>query len=390
MDIEKIQSFLQQHDLDGWLLADFHGRNAVAVELLGLTGLVTRRSFYYIPTLGEPVGLVHAIEKDKFTGLPGSIVTYSGYRVLEKELSRILADSSRIAMEYSPRGRLPYIDLVDAGTIELIRDIGVEIVSSENLVALFQAALSVEQIATHRMAARNLIEIKDRVFAHIREKLDAGGSLTEHQVVDFMLEQFREYDMVTRSRPICAIDANAGNPHYEPPATGGAEIRRGQLILIDLWAKLDRADAVYGDITWMAFAGRREEIPDKYVELFDVISRARDAAVDHVRRNIEKKPVRGAEVDDICRGVIEKAGYGKYFTHRTGHSITTSEHGPGPNIDNLETEDGRKLRRGHLFSIEPGIYMEDCGLRTEIDMLINYDGAEVTTLPLQTEIVALW
>jgi len=390
MNIEKIQEYLGEHDLDGWLLADFHGRNIIAVEMLNLTGLVTRRSFYYIPTIGDPVGLVHAIEKDKFYGLPGKITAYSGYQELEKNLSRLLGEASRVAMEYSAQGRLPYIGLVDAGTVELVRDTGVEVVSSANLVAYFQAALSVEQIATHRMAARNLTEIKDKAFALIREKLESRDELREYDVVAFILDRFREYDMVTSSNPICAVDGNAGSPHYEPTAERSAVIQRGQLILIDLWAKLEQPDAVYGDITWMAFSGTKAEIPAKHAELFEIIARGRDAAIEHIRRNIETKPVRGADVDDICRGVITEAGYGEYFSHRTGHSITTSEHGPGPNIDNLETEDGRKLRKGHLFSIEPGIYMDDCGLRTEIDMLIGYDGAEVTTLPLQTEITALW
>ena len=390
MDIAAIQDYLGEYELDGWLLADFHGRNTIAVNLLGLSGLVTRRSFYYLPAVGEPTAVVHAIEQDKFKDVPGRIITYSGYKTLEQELARLLAGAGRVAMEYAPMGRLPYIGLVDAGTVELIREFGVEVTSSANLVAYFQARLSVEQIAGHRIAAHNLIEIKDRAFRHIRESLDNNTRLTEHDVVQFILQQFEEYDMTTASAPICGVDGNAGNPHYEPPAEGSAEIRRGNLILIDLWAKLKQPGSVFGDITWMGFAGTREEIPGKYTDLFAVLTAARDAAIQFVRSNIETKPVRGAQVDDVCRKVIADAGYGQYFTHRTGHSITTDEHGPGPNIDNLETEDGRKLRKGHLFSIEPGIYMDDCGFRTEIDMLIGYDGAEVTTLPLQTEIMALF
>ncbi len=390
MDIDAIQSYLSEHELDGWLMADFHGRNGIACEMIGLKGLVTRRSFYLIPASGEPVALVHAIEQDKFVGVPGRKVIFSAWRTLEAELKKLLAGLSRVAMEYSPYGRLPYIGLVDAGTIELVRDCGVEVVPSGDLVAHFKAALTVEQIATHRMAARNLLEIKDKAFGLIREKVNAGETIREYDVVRYILDQFKEYDMVTASSPICAIDGNAGNPHYEPTEEKSAKVKKGQLILIDLWAKLDKKEAVFGDITWMGFAGTKEEIPEKHVELFGVIAKARDAAIDYIRENIDSKPVMGAQVDDVCRKVIEKAGYGKYFLHRTGHSITTEEHGPGPNIDNLETEDARKLRQGHLFSIEPGIYMQEYGFRTEIDMLIGHDGPEVTTLPLQEKIIALW
>ena len=257
-------------------------------------------------------------------------------------------------------------------------------------MAYFQARLTVEQIATHRVAARNLIEIKDKAFDYIRSQVETNTPVTEYDVVQFMLEQFEKYEMTTKHPPLCAVNANAGNPHYEPQPEASSAIQRGDLVLLDLWAKMKQPQAVYGDITWMCFAGTKEEIPDKYRTLFDILTKARDAAISYVHTNIEKQPVYGAKVDDVCRQVIINAGYGKYFTHRTGHSITTSEHGPGPNIDNLETEDNRKLRRGHLFSIEPGIYMDDCGFRTEIDMLISHNGAEVTTLPLQTEITALF
>lgn len=390
MDVGAIQDYLREYDLDGWLLADFHGRNSIAVEMLNLQGMLTRRSFYYIPAIGDPVGIVHAIERERFEHLPGKIVTYSDYRLMERELERALGGAGKVAMEYSPMGRLPYIGLVDGGTIELVRHFGIEVASSANLVAYFQARLSVEQIATHRMAARNLIEIKDRAFDHIRKGLTEGTPVTEYDVVQFILQEFANYDMVTGSAPICAIGANAGNPHYEPTAKSCDEIKRGQLVLIDLWAKLDRPEGIFGDITWMGFTGTAEEIPQRYRDIFAVVAKARDAAIEYLRANAGTKPIKGAQVDDVCRGVIEDAGYGKAFTHRTGHSITTSEHGTGPNIDNLETEDNRKLRKGHLFSIEPGIYLEDCGFRTEIDMLISYDGAEVTTLPLQTEIKALF
>ncbi len=389
MDIERIQSFLSEQELDGWLLADFHGRNGVAVAMLELTGLLTRRSFYFIPQQGAPTAIVHAIEQDRFRHLPGTVRTYSGYRDLERELAGLLPDGSRVAMEYSPGGRLPYIGLVDAGTVEFIRGLGVEVVSSADLVASFRARLTVEQIATHRIAANNLIDIKDRAFEHIAACMRDGTTLTEYEVRRFILDRFEEFDMETENHPICAVDANAGNPHYEPQPASARPIEPGQLILIDLWAKLKHRHGVYADITWMAYSGSRDQIPDKYVDIFGVLVEARDRAVSFTRDNIEKQPVYGYQVDDICRGVVAAAGYDRYFTHRTGHSITAAEHGPGPNIDNLETEDRRKLQKDHLFSIEPGIYLADAGFRTEINVLIAYDGVEVTTLPLQEAIVAL-
>ena len=390
MDIDGIQKYLVEHELDGWLLADFHARNSVAVELLGLYGTVTRRSFYFIPALGQPIGFVHNIEKTKFEGLPGKIVTYSGYRALEEELAEAIKDYSKLAMEYSPMGRLPYIGLVDCGTIELVRSMGPEVVSSADLVAKFQACLSVEQIATHRMAAGNLMEIKDAAFELIADSLSGGKKIREYDVVTFIRDQFDKLEMETDDGPICAVDANAGNPHYEPSAENSAEIKKGQLVLIDLWAKVKTPRAAFADITHMAYAGTAAEIPQKYRDIFTVLVEARDEAVTFVRSNLEGRPVHGYEVDNACRRVIEKAGYGEYFVHRTGHSITTSTHGSGPNIDDLETEDRRRLQKGHLFSVEPGIYMKDCGFRTEIDVLIGHNGAEVTTIPLQNEIRPLF
>lgn len=390
MQINDVQAYLAEHELDGWLLADFHARNSIMTATLGLTDHLTRRSFYWVPVEGEPVALVHAIEKAKFQGVEGRIIPYSGYKQLEAELMAHLRGAHKIAMEWAPHGRLPYIGLVDAGTIEMIRDMGLEIKSSADLVAHFTARLSTEQMAMHRMAARNLIEIKELAFAHIAKSIDNGNRITEWEVCEFIRNKFREYDMVTSFGPNCSVDAHAGDPHYDPTEKDAAEIKMGQLILIDLWAKLEQENSVYGDITWMGFAGKKEDIPAKYVECFEVLVRARDRAVSFLRENIEKRPVYGYEVDDACRAVIIEAGHGKLFTHRTGHSITTTEHGTGPNIDNLETEDRRKLQRGHLFSIEPGLYMDTCGFRTEIDVMVTHEGIEITTLPLQTEIKALF
>lgn len=390
MDITKIQEYLVEHELDGWLLSDFHGRNQIAVELLGLSGIVTRRSFYFIPSDDTPTILVNTIEKSKYASVPGQVITFSAYSILEQELSRVLSGRKKIAMEYSPSGRLPYIGLVDAGTVELVRSFGIEIVSSADLVASFQARLSVEQVASHRIAAHNVIEIKNLTFQHIAQSLKNKKQITEFDVCLFIKDQFEQYDMTTADGPICAVNANAGNPHYEPTIETAAPLQKGQLVLLDLWAKLKTPNAVYGDITWMAFAGTASEIPEEYSRTFSVVAAARDKAVAFLRENVERRPVHGYEIDDVCRGVIRSAGMGEFFTHRTGHSITSSVHGPGPNIDNLETEDRRRLQKGHLFSIEPGVYTSDFGIRSEIDVLIGHEGCEVTTLPTQTEITPLF
>ncbi len=390
MNILRIQDYLKQTEIDGWLLADFHGRNSVAVAFLGLSGLVTRRSFYFIPSEGKPIGLVHAVEKDKFRGLPGDIRAYSGYRELERELAAALSNHTRVAMEYSPKGRLPYIGLVDAGTIEFVRGLGIEIVSSANLVANFQARLSDEQIAAHHEAAEKVTQVKDSAFAHIAMALTENKTVTEYDVTRFILERFEQLGLTTDHPPICAVDAQAGNPHYEPQAGKSATIKKGQLILVDLWAKIKASHGVYADITWMAYAGSRDEIPQRYIEIFAIVMAARDRAVAFLRDNLSRDPVRGAQVDDACRAVIEKAGFGDSFVHRTGHSITSEGHGPGPNIDNLETEDKRLLQPGHLFSIEPGIYLSDCGFRSEINVLVTEMEPQVTTLPIQTEILPLF
>ncbi len=390
LNLIEIQQYLKSKQLDGWLLADFHGRNSIAVVVLDLKSLVTRRSFYFVPAHGQPVVLANPIEKHLFQHLPGKLQLYFGYKMLESELEKLLKGYKRIAMEYSPMGRLPYIGLVDAGTIELVRKCGVEIVSSADLVSNFQAKLNDKQVEMHRQAATNVLKIKDQAFGIIRDSIIQNKIVTEYDVVRFVLNKFEEFEMETDHGPICAVDGNAGNPHYETAEKDAATIGRGQLVLLDLWGKLKLPWAAYGDITWVAFTGTAKEIPDNYRELFGIVVKSRDAAVEYLRTHYGKREIFGAEVDDAVREVITKAGYGKYFVHRTGHSIGAEVHSVGPNIDNLETEDRRALQTGHLFSVEPGIYMADCGFRSEINVLITRDGPVVTTLPLQSELTALF
>jgi Xaa-Pro aminopeptidase len=390
LDITAIQSYLSDNRLDAWLLADFHGRNTIATAMLNLSGLLTRRSFYLIPATGEPTALVNPIEAEKFRHLPGQLIAYRGWKGLEQHLGKLLSGCKTVAMEYSENGRLPYVGLVEAGTVELVRSLKVNVVSSADLVASFKARLSPAQVAAHRTAANNVILIKSLAHKYISESIKAAKHITEYDVVRFIMNEFDRRGMETAFEPNCSVDANAGDPHYQPKPDTARPVERGQLVLIDLWAKLIGETGVYADITWMAFTGSDSEIPQRYHDIFEVLTKARDTAVDFLQRAAASSPLCGAEVDDVCREVIDEAGYGEFFTHRTGHSITTHEHGEGPNIDNLETEDRRVLQPGHLFSIEPGIYMPDCGFRTEINVLMTPGGAEITTLPLQHRIVALF
>lgn len=386
--LREIQGELAKNGLDGWLIYDFHGNNDIAVRFLNLTGIITRRSFYFIPASGTPVAFVHSIEKRPFENLPGEKVYYSSYRILEEKLRQTLEGKRRLAMEYSPKGRLPYIGKVDAGTIELIKSFGLEIVPSANLVARFDACLTADQIETHRQAIGHLFEIKDAAFNLIRKRIETGKKITEYDVVEFILECFEGANMMTDDPPICAVRANGGNPHYVPTVETAMEIGRDDLVLIDLWAKLKKPRAVYADITWMCYAGK--EIPERYAQEFALLCMARDAAVKFLREKWGTQKIYGYQVDDVCRNVISMADMGSHFTHRSGHSIAEDPHGPGPNIDNLETEDRRQLMPCHLFSIEPGLYFDDHGVRTEINVLMTEKGPEITHTPIQEEIVPLF
>ncbi len=385
LNLKEIQQYLKSEKIDGWLMADFHARNGIAASFLDFPAIVTRRLCYFIPAEGEPTAMLHNIEKDKFQHIKGKKINFSSYKVLEAALQEVLKGKKKIAMEYSPYGRLPYVGLVDAGTIELVRSFGVEIVSSADLVAYFQARMDAEQVQTHRRAAFLVNQIKDEAFSFIKENLKSDNYLNEKMVVDFIMLRFDEEELETDYPPICAVDANISNPHYEPPESDSAAVEKGKLILLDMWCKLTQPHAVFADITWMGYAGK--EIPDEYRTIFSVVTAARDRAVSFIKERFPAEVLFGYDVDDACRKVIIDAGYGDYFFHRTGHSILEQVHGPGPNIDNLETEDRRKLLPGHLFSIEPGIYLPKFGFRSEVDCMLTENGPEVTTLPMQRNIV---
>lgn len=389
--LTQIQAAIRSEGLDGWLLYEFRGLNPIALDVVGITAEQSgsRRWACFIPAQGEPRWLVHAIERSGWSYLAPQAQTYVSWADWREGLRTLLAGARRVAMEVSPGAAIPYIGRVDAGTVELVRSLGVEVLTSADLVQIAQAVWTADQLASHRRACAALLAVKDATFAHVREGLAAGAPRSELSVLGFMLEEFQRRGLAGYGA-IVAVNGHAANPHYFPRPDSDTPIRRGDLLLIDLWAREPAADAIYGDITWVAYAGA--EPPARIRSVFAVVAAARDAAVAFMRERLQaSRPVYGYEVDDVARGVIGAAGFGPYFIHRTGHSIGTTGHGNGVNLDNLETQDRRRLIPGVGFSVEPGIYLphEDFGIRLEIDCYVNGNDLEVTTLPLQTELVTI-
>jgi len=351
--------------------------------------MFSRRWFYFIPAEGEPGKLVHRIESGSLDGLPGEKLIYVGWSDMEKKLAELVGGSKTIAMQYSPRNAIPYVARVDAGTIELIRSLGVEVASSADLVQNFEAVWSDRQLESHIYAVDKLRSIVDDAFGHVRDTLKSGGGLTEYDLQQFILGKFDLYEMTTYSPPIVAVNENSGNPHYQPSPAVHKEIRENDFLLIDLWAKQKNVPgSVYGDITWTCFVGK--SVPDRHKEIFEIVRDARDTALDFVRKAAAGgKTIHGYQVDDVCRRHIEDKGYGEYFVHRTGHSIGEEVHGNGANIDNLETRDERALLACTGFSIEPGIYLPEFGVRSEIDVYLEKDGVMVAGLPIQEKLEAI-
>ena len=388
--IPEIQRALVEDGLDGWLLYDFQGSNPIATRLSGLAAdskMTTRRWFYLIPRTGEPRGLVHAIERHNLDGLPGDKRAYAGRDRLEAGLRDLLRGMKRVAMEYSPGNNIPYISRVDAGTVESVRELGVEVVSSGDLAQRFEAIWSAEALATHLKASDALYRIKDRAFGLIAERMASGPPLNEFDVQQAMLEQFGHEGLVSADTPNVSAQENAGNPHYHPSRAIHRAIRPGEIVLLDLWGKLGTPGAVFADITWVGFTG--SAVPDEYDRAFAAARDGRDAAVALVQSAAaDGRTLRGYEVDRACRAVVERAGYGAQFIHRTGHSLGETVHGNGVHLDDYETHDDRRLIPGTGFTIEPGVYTDRFGVRTEINMFVGERQARVSG-PLQQEIVPL-
>jgi Xaa-Pro dipeptidase len=390
LDVPAIQQVLKQEKLDGWLLYDFHGSNPIAARLAGLTNgahMTTRRWYYLIPATGTPRGLVHAIERHNLDTLPGEKQVYAGRQQLESGLNALLSGMRRIAMEYSPANAIPYLSRVDAGTAEAIRARGVEIVSSGDLVQQFEARWTPAQLDSHGVASEALYRIKDRTFDEVSGLLKKGSSLTEYDVQQLMVRWFEEEALISDSAPVVAVRENAGNPHYLPTAERSKRVGPDEVLLLDLWGKRREPGAVFADITWVGFTGSR--VPDVLARAFDAAARARDAAVTLVQDAAAAgRDLRGWEVDRAARTVLLDAGFGSHILHRTGHSLGESVHGNGVHMDDYETHDDRRILPGTGFTIEPGLYFDTFGVRTEINMYRGDREATVTG-PRQSEIVTL-
>jgi len=390
LDVAAIQQALQREQLDGWLLYDFHGSNPIAARLAGLTSgthMTTRRWFYLIPASGAPRGLVHAIERHNLDTLPGDKHVYAGRQQLESGLDTLLSGTKRVAMEYSPANAIPYLSRIDAGTAEAIRARGVEIVSSGDLVQEFEAAWTPAQLESHRRASEALYRIKDRAFELASSLLKKGTPATEYELQQHMVTWFGEEGLVSDSAPVVAVRGNAGNPHYLPSAEHSSPLRRDEVLLLDLWGKRSEPGAVFADITWVGFSGSR--VPDEQAQVFAAAARARDAAAALVEHAAAAgRELRGWEVDRAARTVLQDAGYGAHILHRTGHSLGETVHGNGVHLDDYETHDDRRILPGTGFTIEPGLYFDTFGVRTEINMFRGERNAEVTG-PRQAAIVPL-
>ena len=390
--ILEIQRVLREHDsTDGWLFYDFRGSDLLAYRVLLLDPRmhVTRRWYYWIPAHGTPQKLVHGIEPHVLDSLPGHSIAYVSWDQQRQSLARILTGHRRIAMQYSPMNAVPYVSRVDAGTIELVKSFGVDVVTSADFIQLFEARWTDRQLESHQYAAAALRRIVDEAFGHVSQCLTHGPGLTEYGLQQFILSRIKDAGMMTSSAPIAAVNEHSADPHYGPAAIGSSTMKRDDLVLIDLWAKQTDVGSVYADITWTAYAG--STVPEKHRAVFDVVRRGRDTALEFVRENVRvgRRPF-GHEVDAACRSVIQVAGYGDQFIHRTGHSIGEEVHGNGANIDSLETHDTRRLMPRTCFSIEPGVYLAgEFGIRSELDVYLTERDALVFGLPLQTALSPL-
>jgi Xaa-Pro aminopeptidase len=390
MQLDAIQSALREARLDGWLFYDHHNRDPLAYRILGLpeNGHVTRRWYYFIPASGEPKKLVHRIESGRLDALPGAKRAYSSWQELERELAAMLEGATTIAMQYSPRNAIMYVSMVDAGTVEVLREMGKQIVSSADLVSAFEAVLTEAQIATHFAAQVKLDEVLTAGWKRMGELARTGGT-DEFTIVSYMKNALEQAGMVTEHGPNVSCGANSADSHYEPTAASSKPIRKGDFVLIDIWAKLaNRPDAVWYDITWTGVVDR--EPTEREQLIFTTVRNARDAAIATVEQAFATgEKIVGWQADDAAREVIRGAGFGEWFTHRTGHNIATELHGPGAHLDNLETHDERLILPHTCFSVEPGLYFPgEFGVRSEVNMM-TYPGKAVVTGPRQRELVRI-
>ena len=389
--IESIQRALQQDKIDGWLFYSFRGSDPIAENILRLdhAKFTTRRWFYFVPAKGTPIKIVHAIETGTLDSLPGDKHVYLAWQQLHQVLREALSGAKKVAMQYSPFNTIPYISRVDAGTVELIRSFGVEVVSSADLVQVFEAVWSDQQLETHLYAAKHMREIVDEIVKEVRRRVLANASVTEVEIQDFILKEYDRRDLTAGHPPIVAINAHSADPHYAPNLEDNLPMKKGDFLLVDMWSKRKVPHAVYDDITWTFFIG--ETVPAEHQKIFNVVREGRDAAIKEAQQRYPTGEILyGWQIDEVARQSITKAGYGQHFIHRTGHSIHEEVHGNGANIDNLETQDSRRLMARTCFSIEPGVYLKGTfGVRSEVDMYLYEKEAIVTGLPIQTEVIPI-
>ncbi len=388
LNIPEVQKDLRAAKVDGWLFYDFRGRDPIALRILALPpGMRTRRWFYFIPAKGTPKKLVHKIETHSLEALPGQTTYFSAHEELAKNLKKMLGGAKTVAMQYSAKNAIPYVSMVDAGTIELVKSTGVKVVTSADLVQKFEACWTKDQLESHMAAGRAIDGIVKGAFAHAARSVREKTPISEYDLQQWILGKFAEAGIETEEGPDVAVNANASDPHYGPSKEKSSMIKEGDLLLLDVWGKQKAAGSVYYDITWVGYLGAK--VPEKYAKVFKVVREARDRGVELILSAIKAgKPLQGWQVDKATRAVIEKAGYGKYFFHRTGHNIGQSVHGNGVNMDGSETRDERHLIPGTCNSVEPGIYLPDFGIRSEVDVYIDEREARVTGA-VQTEILAL-
>jgi len=387
-DINEIQSDLRAAKLDGWLFYDFRGRDPIAQGILQLPpGMRTRRWYYFVPAKGTPRKLVHKIETESLSLLPGDTLFYAGQEELRKNLRKLLGRGKKIAMQYSPKNEIPYVAMVDAGTVELVRSVGAEVVSSADLVQKYEACWSEAQLQSHLEAGAVIDRLVREAFQLAAKNVRDKKNFTEYDLNLWILKEFDAAGIVVDQGPDIAVGPHASDPHYGPTPESASPIREGDLLLLDVWGKTKAAGSVYYDITWVGYLGAK--VPEKMAKVFGIVREARDKAVDLIRTSMAAgKPLQGWQVDNAARKVIEKAGYGKYFFHRTGHNIGQSVHGNGVNMDGLETHDVRHLIPKTCNSIEPGIYLPDFGIRSEVNVYVGEKEARVTGA-VQKEILAL-
>jgi Xaa-Pro dipeptidase len=388
VEIPEIQKDLRAAKLDGWLFYDFRGRDPIAQRILDLPpGMRTRRWFYFVPAKGTPKKLVHKIEASALAAVPGDTLYYAEQNELRAGVKKALGRAKKVAMQYSPKAAIPYVGTVDAGTVELVKSSGAKVVSSADLVQKYEACWSREQLESHLAAGRAIDRIIDAAFQHTANCVRQKQPLNEYDLQQWILQKFADAGIVTEEGPDIAVNANASDPHYGPTHDKSAPIREGDLLLMDVWGKQKGNGSVYYDVTWMGYLGAK--VPEKYAKVFGVLREARDRAVDLIRSSVKSgKPLQGWQVDKAARAVVEKAGYGKYFFHRTGHNIGMSVHGNGVNMDGLETHDDRHLIPHTCNSVEPGIYLPEFGMRTEVDVYVDEGEARVTGA-VQKEILPL-